>query len=254
MDSSYKRYSSSSSQNYVPSAPSLPDNYIQEQQQQQQPFSSPSLPTYNNGQQHQQYSSSSHSYNPSYGGQSNYSQSSYGQPNISSYGQQPGYGYSIPPTSYGGFFPPGTSPEIIRSFEMVDKDRSGFIDEGELQEALSFGYHKFSLRTIQLLMFLFKNPRDSLKIGPNEFSALWKCLGEWRAIFARFDRDRSGKIDTLELRDALYSLGYAVPSSVLQVLISKYDDGNGRRGELNFDSFVECGMIVKVTRQTLKYI
>lgn len=43
----------------------------------------------------------------------------------------------------------------------------------------------------------------------------------------------------MELRDALYSLGYAIPPSVLQVLISKYDNGSGRKVELNFDSFVE---------------
>lgn len=43
----------------------------------------------------------------------------------------------------------------------------------------------------------------------------------------------------MELRDALYSLGLAIPPSVLQLLISKYDDGSGSRVELNFDSFVE---------------
>ncbi|CBI28317.3 unnamed protein product, partial [Vitis vinifera] len=135
---------------------------------------------------------------------------------------------------------------------MVDRDRSGYIDEIELQQALSSGYQRFSLRTIRLLMFLFKNPSSPLGIGPNEFAALWSCLGQWRAIFERFDRDRSGKIDSMELKDALYSLGYAVPPSVLQVLISKYDDRSGRRVELNFDSFVECGMIVKGLTEKFK--
>lgn len=132
---------------------------------------------------------------------------------------------------------------------MVDRDRSGFIDENELQQALSAGYQRFSLRTIRLLMFLFKNPQDSLRIGPKEFTELWSCLGQWRGIFERFDRDRSRKIDSMELRDALYSLGYAIPPSVLQVLISRYEDGSGRRVELTFDSFVECGMIVKVSNE-----
>lgn len=135
---------------------------------------------------------------------------------------------------------------------MVDRDRSGYIDEIELQQALSSGYQRFSLRTIRLLMFLFKNPSSPLGIGPNEFAALWSCLGQWRAIFERFDRDRSGKIDSMELKDALYSFGYAVPPSVLQVLISKYDDRSGRRVELNFDSFVECGMIVKGLTEKFK--
>lgn len=135
---------------------------------------------------------------------------------------------------------------------MVDRDRSGFIDENELQQALSSGYQRFSLRTIRLLMFLFKHPTDSLRIGPKEFADLWNCLGEWRAIFERFDRDRSGKIDVMELRDALYSLGYAIPPSVLQVLISRYDDKSGRRVELNFDSFIECGMIMKGLTEKFK--
>ncbi|GMI74315.1 hypothetical protein like AT2G27480 [Hibiscus trionum] len=160
-------------------------------------------------------------------------QSYYGQP-------------QAPSSSYGqsGGFPAGTEPGVVRAFQMVDRDRSGFIDEHELQQALSSGYQRFNLRTIRLLMFLFKNPYDSLRIGPAEFAALWSCLGHWRAIFERFDRDRSGKIDSMELRDALYSLGYAVPPSVFQVLISKYGHGSGKT-ELDFDSFVECGMIVK---------
>ncbi|KAJ6897375.1 hypothetical protein NC651_023287 [Populus alba x Populus x berolinensis] len=103
-------------------------------------------------------------------------------------------------SSYGhSGFPPGTSPDVIRSFEMVDRDRSGFIDENELQQAIFF----------------------------------WLPKG----IFERYDKDRSGKIDLFELRDALYSLGFAIPSSVLQVLISKYDDGSGRRIETQFRQF-----------------
>ncbi|CAK9184711.1 unnamed protein product [Ilex paraguariensis] len=164
----------------------------------------------------------------------------YGQPHPqSNYGSVSSYGYPS--------FPPGTHPEVIQSFQTVDRDISGFIDEKELQQALSSSYQRFSLETIRLLMFLFKDPIEkSLKIGPKEFAALWSCLRQWRAIFERFDRDQSGRIDAMELRDALHSLGYAIPPSVLQVLISRYDDGSGRRVELNFDSFVECGMIVKV--------
>jgi len=73
------------------------------------------------------------------------------------YGQVGSYGQSE--------FPPGTHPDVIRSFQMVDRDRSGFIDENELQQALSSTYQRFCLRTIRLLMFLFKNPRDPLRIG-----------------------------------------------------------------------------------------
>ncbi|KAJ0969719.1 hypothetical protein J5N97_022596 [Dioscorea zingiberensis] len=116
----------------------------------------------------------------------------------------PPYGYSSTPSFHGGgggggigYFPPGTHPEIIRSFQAVDQDQSGFIDEPELQAALSVGYQKFSLRTVRLLMFLFRNPNSPSKIGPAEFVVLWNCLGEWRAIFDRFDRDQWKKLTQL---------------------------------------------------------
>ncbi|KAF9594469.1 hypothetical protein IFM89_031071 [Coptis chinensis] len=256
---SFNRYTS---QNYAPSAPTLPDNYGQEplspptHQPSSSPYKSHGSGKPNYSQPQAGHGPPSSSYGSTYGQEptssSLYKSHGPGQPNYSQSQPPPSvYGYSSGP-SYGGNFAAGTDPEVIRSFQMVDKDRSGFIDERELQEALSFGYQKFSIRTVQLLMFLFRNPMEPSKMGPKEFSALWKCLGEWRAIFERFDKDRSGKIDTTELRDALYSLGYAVPHSVLQVLISKYDDGSGRRGELNFDSFVECGMIVKGLTEKFK--
>ncbi|KAL3850303.1 hypothetical protein ACJIZ3_012185 [Penstemon smallii] len=167
-----------------------------------------------------------------------------------------GYGYyphQQQQQNYYSSFPPGTHPDVIRSYQMVDRNQNGYIEEAELQEALSMSYQRFSIRTLRFLIFLFKNHAESSsKIGPKEFAEVWSCLSQWRAIFERFDRDRSGKIDAMELRDCLYSLGYALPPSVLQVLISKYDDGSGRRVELNFDSFVECGMIVKGLTEKFK--
>ncbi|CAI8592868.1 unnamed protein product [Vicia faba] len=173
----------------------------------------------------------------------NYTQTSPPNSNYNNY-------YSYAHVSSSGYpppsnFPQGTNPDVIRSFQMVDRDRSGFIDDRELQQALSSSFHNFNLRTIRLLIFLFKHPQESLTIGPKEFTELWSCLGHWRGIFERYDKDRSGKIDPLELRDALYGIGYAVPASVLQLLLSKYSDGSSRRVELGFDSFVECGMIIK---------
>lgn len=58
-------------------------------------------------------------------------------------------------------------------------------------------------------------------------------------VFDRFDRDRSGKIDSEELKEALRSLGYALPPSVMQIIMSNYIDSASGRGGLNFDNFVE---------------
>ncbi|XP_078434885.1 calcium-binding EF-hand family protein isoform X1 [Wolffia australiana] len=176
----------------------------------------------------------------------------YGRISISSEGLP---NSSRPPSSivssfYG--FPPGIDPWIFHRFRSVDRDGSGFIDEMELQISLSQGDLTFSRRTVRLLMFLFSNPRFPSVVGPNEFAAIWSCVGQWRVAFERFDRDRSGEIDSGELRNAMLFLGYAVPDSVIRALISRYEGRSHPRGALNFDNFVECGIIVKGLTERFK--
>ena len=135
------RHNNNNSQSYAPSAPSFPG------EQSQYTSAAAAAPNY--------YAHHSQSY--PHGTITSSSNSAYG-----SYGQQ------YPPSSSSSSsseFPAGTHPDVIRSFQMVDRDRSGFIDENELQQALSSTYHRFSLRTIRLLIFLFKNPNASLTIG-----------------------------------------------------------------------------------------
>ncbi|KAI4334230.1 hypothetical protein L6164_018946 [Bauhinia variegata] len=274
---SYGRYNSDSfgnrrndSQYYAPSAPTLPAEDPYSTSTSSAPSSYQHLSSYGqssiNGAPSSYHHGNTYGQSSAYASPSNYHHGSgYGRISDntapSSYHHGSGYGQSssspVPPSyqhgsgygqesSYGyPSFPPGTHADVIRSFQAVDRDRSGFIDENELQQAISSGFQRFNLGTIRLLMFLFKNPSDPLRIGPKEFAALWSCLGEWRRIFERYDRDRSGKIDQLELRDALYGIGYTIPASVLQILISRYGDGSGRKAELGFDSFVECGVIIK---------
>ncbi|KAL2239323.1 probable calcium-binding protein CML48 [Sesamum indicum] len=236
-------YTGSPTQKYSPSAPPAPDRDQPRVAYPYQPHAPPTNPSLPYAQIPPTQSTSS-STSTGYGSGSTPPPQGY---EYYPYHQQPQQQnvYSL--------FPPGTHPDVIRSFQMVDRNQNGYIEERELQEALTWNYQKFSLRTLRLLIFLFRSSNESsCRIGPKEFAGVWSCLGQWRAIFERFDRDRSGKIDVVELRDALYSLGYALPPPVLQVLISKYDDGSGRKGELSFDSFVECGMIVKGLTEKFK--
>ncbi|EES14088.1 probable calcium-binding protein CML48 [Sorghum bicolor] len=170
----------------------------------------------------------------------------------SGFGSGYGYGSGFVPVA----FPPGTHPEVERAFRSADRDCSGAIDERELQGALSSAYHRFSIRTVRLLMFLFNDASSSSstpsRMGPTQFVSLWNCLGQWRGIFDRYDRDRSGKIDSRELTEALRSLGYAVPPSVIELLIANYNNGVPSNGALDFDNFVECGMIVKGLTEKFK--
>ncbi|XP_039159897.1 probable calcium-binding protein CML50 isoform X1 [Eucalyptus grandis] len=165
-----------------------------------------------------------------------------GQQQPQPYPPPPPYG-SSPSSSFGsGYrpsFPPGTDPEAIRSFEMADRDWSGYIDEEELQQALCSGpYQRFSTGTVRLLIFLFKNPTDPIGLGPKEFAALWSCLGQWRAIFERFDGDRSGKIDLTELRDSLYSLGCGMIVKGLTEKFKEKDLQYTGSATLGYDEFM----------------
>ncbi|KAF2289363.1 hypothetical protein GH714_035408 [Hevea brasiliensis] len=88
--------------------------------------------------------------------------------------------------------------------------------------------------------------------GPKEFTSVFYSLQNWRAIFERFDRDRSGKIDSNELREALYSLGYAVSPVVLDLLVSKFDKSGGKNRAIEYDNFIECCLTVKGLTEKFK--
>ncbi|XP_019442951.1 PREDICTED: probable calcium-binding protein CML49 isoform X1 [Lupinus angustifolius] len=142
-------------------------------------------------------------------------------------------------------FPPGTDPSVIACFQMADADGSGLIDDKEMQRALSSYNQSFSLRTVHLLMYHFTNTNIKKIAGPKEFTSLFYSLQNWRGIFERFDKDRSGKIDSTELRDALLSLGYAVSPLVLDLLVSKFDKTGGKNRAIEYDNFIECCLTVK---------
>ncbi|CAA2986965.1 probable calcium-binding protein CML49 [Olea europaea var. sylvestris] len=210
------------------------------------PYSAPSAPPYNNP---------SAPHKPPK--DNSYSQPSapYGAPAPQSYG-----GYPPPPSApYGSpfaalvpsAFPPGTDPNVIAGFQMADQDGSGFIDDKELQKALSTYNQSFSLRTVHLLMYIFTNT-NIRKIGPKEYTQVHYSLQNWRAIFERFDRDRSGKIDSAELREALLSLGFSVSPMVLDLLVSKFDKSGGKNKAIEYDNFIECCLTVSGLTEKFK--
>ncbi|KAJ8635619.1 hypothetical protein MRB53_009886 [Persea americana] len=174
------------------------------------------------------------------------------------YGAPPPAAYPVPPGYRSPFaalvpsaFPPGTDPSLMSCFQMADQDGSGFIDDMELQRALSSYNQTFSLRTVHLLMYLFTNT-NTRKIGPKEFTSVFYSLQNWRGIFERYDSDRSGKIDAYELREALLSLGFSVSPIVLELLVSKYDKSSGIYKAVEYDNFIECCLSVKGLTEKFK--
>lgn len=68
----------------------------------------------------------------------------------------------------------------------------------------------------------------------------------FQANFEKFDRDRSGKIDTNELREALMSLGFAVSPVVLDLLVSKFDKSGGKNKAIEYDNFIEYVLVTLI--------
>ncbi|PIA48312.1 hypothetical protein AQUCO_01400722v1 [Aquilegia coerulea] len=155
------------------------------------------------------------------------------------YAQEGMFGELLPSS-----FPPGTDPRVISCFQNVDRDKNGLIDEKELKLALTTYSSTFSLRTIRLIMYAFSKTRTKV-IGPKEFIAVYYGIQQWKALFQKFDRDRNGKIDMSELREALRNLGYPVTESVLDLLMVKFDKMGGNNMGIGFDGFIECCLTVK---------
>ncbi|KAH8960122.1 hypothetical protein BDL97_06G114900 [Sphagnum fallax] len=178
-----------------------------------------------------------------YAAQQPYSSSYFphGQTNGTPYGEQTTY-YRQPSRSH---FPPGTESEIVRVFEKADLDRSGTIDAMELGRVLSTEYGSFSPRTVRRMLHLYADDKNNTTcIGPAGFVPLWRAIRHWQIVFERFDRDRSGTIERNELQEALLSLRLDIPPQVLHMLVSTFDTtGHGR--SIQYDNFIECGLIVK---------
>ncbi|KMZ59108.1 putative calcium-binding protein CML49 [Zostera marina] len=235
--SSAPPYSSSPSPSAPPYSPSPPGSYAQQPPPYSSysvPYAAPSAPTVNPNYPYPRPSPSP----LSTGGGSGYPYS--GGEQGGGYGSSSPFGSLLPSSG----FAPGTDPNIIACFQVADRDRSGSIDDNELQGALSSCNQGFSIRTVRLLMFLFTG-NNTYRISPREFTSVFYSLKNWRENFERFDRDRSGKIDANELREALLSLGFSVTPAVLDLLILKFDKMGGMARAIEYDNFIECCLTVK---------
>ncbi|XP_074320494.1 calcium-binding protein CBP-like [Silene latifolia] len=147
-------------------------------------------------------------------------------------------------------FPPGTDPKMVECFNRIDRNGNGLVDDKELQSVLSSCNQTFSQRTVHLLMYQFTHSNKRM-LGPKEFVPLLNNLKSWQAVFQKFDRDRNGRIDSLELGTALNCLGYSVSPCIVNMLVSKFGNA-GARCSLQYDHFIECCLTVKGLSETFK--
>lgn len=85
------------------------------------------------------------------------------------------------------------------------------------------------------------------KLGFEEFKQLLTDIATWKAVFKLYDRDHTGRISSLDLREALSSAGYKLNNRILNALAHRY---SGRDGMIAFDDFIMCAVKIKTMMGT----
>ncbi|XP_051527142.1 peflin-like [Myxocyprinus asiaticus] len=163
----------------------------------------------------------------------------YGQPKGGPYSQQ----------APAGNIPPGVNPEAYQWFSSVDTDRSGYINQKELKQALiNSNNSTFNDETCIMMLNMFDKTKTG-RIDVLGFSALWTFLQQWRALFQQFDRDRSGSINSNEMHQALSQMGYSLSPQFIHELVNRFSARGGVNGVLQLDSFIQvCTQLQSMTQ------
>ena len=85
-------------------------------------------------------------------------------------------------------------------------------------------------------------PQASKEVNFETFVHLWKYIFEWQKCFRRFDKDKSGSIQTKELQSALTAFGYNISGTICQILVQRFDRTG--KNEILFDDFIKCCLVL----------
>ncbi|KAF6073123.1 calpain 2 [Phyllostomus discolor] len=75
------------------------------------------------------------------------------------------------------------------------------------------------------------------KLGLKEFYVLWKKIQQYQRIYREIDVDRSGTMNSYEMRKALEEAGFKLPCQLHQVIVARFADDDLI---IDFDNFVRC--------------
>ncbi|XP_041838766.1 calpain-9 isoform X2 [Melanotaenia boesemani] len=75
------------------------------------------------------------------------------------------------------------------------------------------------------------------KLEFQEFKVFWEKMKKWIMLFLSFDTDRSGKMSSYELRNALKAAGMQLNNRLLQLIGLRFADDNY---DIDFDDYLTC--------------
>lgn len=137
-----------------------------------------------------------------------------------------------------------TDPVIYQWFTAVDTDKSGKITAQELQQALVNGnWTKFSEEACRMMIAMFDRDGNGT-IDVIEFQGIWNYIQQWKAVFEKYDHNRTGSIESEELHRAFQEMGYRVSSQFVTNLIAKFD--YKARRSLTLDNFIVASVQLRL--------
>uniref|UniRef100_A0A8C4KAJ7 Calpain-2 catalytic subunit n=1 Tax=Dromaius novaehollandiae TaxID=8790 RepID=A0A8C4KAJ7_DRONO len=94
----------------------------------------------------------------------------------------------------------------------------------------------FSIETCKIMVDLLDND-GSGKLGLKEFHTLWTKIQKYQKIYREIDVDRSGTMNSYEMRRALEAAGFKLNCQLHQVIVARFAD---EELIIDFDNFVRC--------------
>ncbi|XP_007454551.1 PREDICTED: calpain-2 catalytic subunit [Lipotes vexillifer] len=94
----------------------------------------------------------------------------------------------------------------------------------------------FSIETCKIMVDMLDSD-GSGKLGLKEFYVLWTKIQKYQKIYREIDVDRSGTMNSYEMRKALEEAGFKMPCQLHQVIVARFAD---EQLIIDFDNFVRC--------------
>ncbi|CAI9729723.1 calpain-B-like isoform X15 [Octopus vulgaris] len=137
--------------------------------------------------------------------------------------------------------------EALRSKFMEIAGEDMEINSYELRDVLNtvfkseFQFEGFGIEACRSMVAMHDGDMSG-KLGFVEFKTLWKDLRRWKSVFKDFDADKSGNLNSHELRNALHSAGFRLSNNNFQALVMRYSNGDG---SISFVDFIVCAIRLK---------
>ncbi|XP_077053061.1 calpain 1, (mu/I) large subunit a isoform X1 [Siphateles boraxobius] len=93
----------------------------------------------------------------------------------------------------------------------------------------------FSMESCRTMVNLLDKD-GSARLGLVEFQILWNKIRKMLGIFREFDIDKSGTMNSYEMRIAVESAGFKLNNRLNQILVARYAENE----VIDFDNFVCC--------------